>query len=63
MFYRLGKKNSEKTQVGVETTPLYVRGLIIYKLIAMAEVPGWRLEIASRAAACDVDIYCTQSFY
>ena len=34
------KKTSEKTQIGVETTPLYVRGLIIYKLIAMAEVPG-----------------------
>ena len=25
------KKTQKKTQVGVETTPLYVRGLIIYK--------------------------------
>ena len=39
-FYRLGKKYIRKNSEGVETTPLYVRGLIIYKLIAMAEVPG-----------------------
>ena len=25
------KKTQKKTQVGVETNPLYVRGLIIYK--------------------------------
>ena len=50
------KKNSEKTQIGVETTPLYVRCLIIYKLIAMAEIPGWKLKIASREAAPYVDI-------
>ena len=56
MFYRLGKKLRKNSDRGWNQPLVYVQGLIIHKLIAVAEVPGWRLNIASRAAARDVDI-------